>query len=472
MLVLGSACPAAICPASADVGLDPVALALIAPSARQLAERDWLAAAIKRATAQLDEQGLLYVLAPPSARWRAWRLLRAQGFAVEAIVAHLPNREVSRLLVPVSSARLRAATQLLPLRRRSQRLLRLLAAFPGGTRLLALTLPAAGMLARRPRHTPPPHWLAADVTAFAPAEVILETRPHLNRAIVHLFEPGAVRASAVVKVGLTAADDSLGREADALRHLAPPAAQARVRVPELIAARQQGWPFLAQSVLPGRSAAVVLAHEPGQLPGLLSALTAWLRSWHARTRHDAELTDSQLDAWVLEPATRLLGSDAPDYLAWLRQHCQAVAGRRVSLVATHHDLTMANVLVADDGLGIVDWESATASGTPLADFCYAAADAVAARTGYRARLTAFTACFARDGELAREVEQLGRQLVPAPGAADDPLDLWFHACWLQHAANEQRRGLDGPQPFRDIIAWLASHHAQLAPWLTATRAAP
>jgi hypothetical protein len=144
----------------------------------------------------------------------------------------------------------------------------------------------------------------------------------------------------------------------------------------------------------------------------------------------------------------------------------------VSLVATHHDLTMANVLVADDGLGIVDWESATASGTPLADFCYAAADAVAARTGYRARLTAFTACFARDGALAREVEQLGRQLAPGPAATHDPLDLWFHTCWLQHADNELRRGLGGPRPFREIVGWLAGHHAQLAPWLTVARAAP
>jgi Ser/Thr protein kinase RdoA (MazF antagonist) len=241
----------------------------------------------------------------------------------------------------------------------------------------------------------------------------------------------------------------------------------------LVAAGQQhGLPFIAQSAIPGRSAAIVLAHESAQLCGLLSALTAWLRSWHARTRHDVELANSHLEAWVLEPATRLLGNDAPEYLAWLRQRCQAVAGRRVALVATHNDLTMANVLVSDDGLGIVDWEAATASGTPLADFCYAAADAVAARTGYRDRLLAFTACFARDGALAHEVEQLGRQLVHEPGAADTPLDLWLHVCWLRHADNEQRRDLTGPRPFGEIVTWLASHHAQLAPWLTDTRAAP
>jgi hypothetical protein len=61
--------------------------------------------------------------------------------------------------------------------------------------------------------------------------------------------------------------------------------------------------------------------------------------------------------------------------------------------------------------------------------------------------------------------------VPGPDAAD-PIDLWFHACWLRHADNEQRRNLDGPRPFRDIVVWLANHHARLAPWLTDTHVAP
>jgi len=69
------------------------------------------------------------------------------------------------------------------------------------------------------------------------------------------------------------------------------------------------------------------------------------------------------------------------YVEALHALAVRLEGRTVVLSAAHNDLTMANVLVAGSGVGVVDWESASATAPPLADLWYALADGVSRAGG-------------------------------------------------------------------------------------------
>ena len=143
----------------------------------------------------------------------------------------------------------------------------------------------------------------------------------------------------------------------------------------------------------------------------------------------------------------------PHYGDVLRQLATRLRGDRLSLTAAHNDLTMANVLIADDGIGIVDWEEAAPACLPLGDTWYALVDALA-----RAMRTTHAAAL---GELLAGTAPLPPQLARAPESVaralalgDDHAIAGFHACWLRHASNEVRRGeLDGR--FLEIVRALA-----------------
>ena len=132
----------------------------------------------------------------------------------------------------------------------------------------------------------------------------------------------------------------------------------------------------------------------------------------------------------------------------------AVVRKDARLVAVHQDLTMANVLVDDDRLGIVDWASARPEGLPLMDFFYAALDARAAVDGYRDRSAAFRQCFMHGGDWYDLVAGLERRVAEELSLARDAADLAFHECWRHHAANEARRG-EGTQ-FGAVLELAAS----------------
>jgi aminoglycoside phosphotransferase (APT) family kinase protein len=161
---------------------------------------------------------------------------------------------------------------------------------------------------------------------------------------------------------------------------------------------------------------------------------------------------------LLAPAVRL-GADLPDadgYLRWLRARAADAAGAPLPTVATHGDLTMSNVLLGDGAPGVVDWEASSATGVPLRDLLYAAVDATAAGDGYRNRLDAFLRCFpdgaGATGPLGRLLEQLRR----VAGLTEATMTLCVHACWLQHAADEQaKRASSESRPFLAIVRRLA-----------------
>ena len=111
---------------------------------------------------------------------------------------------------------------------------------------------------------------------------------------------------------------------------------------------------------------------------------------------------------------------------------------------------------------MLDWAEAEPAGLPLTDFFYAIGDAAAACDGYRDRLEAVRACFVPGGQRADLVAPLQERLRTSLGLSREAAELCFHACWLRHAANEQRRAVPGEQrPFLEIVRWAAATRPKL-----------
>jgi aminoglycoside phosphotransferase (APT) family kinase protein len=194
---------------------------------------------------------------------------------------------------------------------------------------------------------------------------------------------------------------------------------------------------------------------------VIAELGEWLARWNQTTLVPGRLESSWAERELLAPAA-LVADDLPDgpaYLAWLQRRAAAAHGEALPSVAVHRDLTMSNVLLADDALGIVDWEVAGAAGLPLRDFLYAAVDASSARDGYRDRVAAFDRCFPPAGpprQLAERLDRLRRQA----GLTEATASLCVHACWLQHALDERAKRTGGePRPFLAIVRRLAERAA-------------
>ena len=136
---------------------------------------------------------------------------------------------------------------------------------------------------------------------------------------------------------------------------------------------------------------------------------------------------------------------------------QALAGRLegapLVTVAAHRDLTMSNVLVGPDGLGVVDWEAAGAGDLPLLDLWYALADGVARAHGVP-HGSAVERLRAGAAALPAGVAGLPAAHAAALGLSPDQALLGFHACWLGHADDELRRG--APGQFVGVVGMIAA----------------
>jgi hypothetical protein len=231
--------------------------------------------------------------------------------------------------------------------------------------------------------------------------------------------------------------------------VAAEAGRAGVDVPRLLTQGQLGdRPVLIENAVQG-------------------SLADWLERWHRATAVRRPLSRARLVDALLRPAAELsadlqLGSD---YLGWLETMAATAEGQEVAWVAAHNDLTMVNVLVLrgrTDGqqaqLGVIDWEDATESNLPLADFFYAAVDAAAATDDYADRAAAFAACFAPGGAWAGLVASYRDRLCRGLDIAEDVAALSFHACWLHYAARA-RQGPAGRETrhFLRIAQALAGH---------------
>jgi hypothetical protein len=456
----GAAAPVSIVP---QVGVPDGQLDLVflAPSASQRGEA-WLEGALDAFLPRLSRDAVLYLLVPGVGRQAARRRLRRRGLELGPAVAHVPGATSSRYLVPLDRSRAAAAfSRVVAVWPRRRRLLAFLARLPGATAALEGLSPSVALVARKPGARPLFLWASASTQEEGPARVeALVTSGRAENDRVVLVLAGNRRGSPSVVAKIRAASASgLGREAAALAGIGATARAAGAAVPVAIGLRGLGRRrVLFETALPGESAAALLTSRPGALELVLGRLGDWLANWHRATLATSTKGLQELEQRILEPAESLapLLEEGGRYVSWLRERCADVGSGAVPLVATHNDLTMFNVLVTRDGIGVVDWEEANGSGLALTDFFYAAADAAAAATRYADRLEAFDACFSPRGRHFETIAQMQMGLATAARMTPRLAQLAFHACWLGHAVNEQRSDRSQARPFISIVQRLAT----------------
>jgi hypothetical protein len=445
-MVIGDDCPERLAGTRSSAGRDaPVDLVILAPSARQRRDRNWIAGAADVVRSQLSPDGVAYLLTPNVFHLR--RALTRAGVDDGRKIVHVPDVATSRHLVPAGTEAERYAfSGHLAMGRLKRRAASAALRFPRASALL----PTAAVLRRGPA-LPLARWLFELDGAARPGSVLVT--PTQSGGIIRRFPAGKLEPDVVAKV--SARSDE---ELRALQAVAPGAGREGARVPKVVSSGVLGQtPFVVQSALSGRSAALLL--ESGRLPArdVQARVADWLGRWGRSSRGIRGLRSDDLERFILAPAAGL-GSGLGGYVDYLRALCEQAVGIETPLVASHGDLTAANILVDASGdLAIVDWENGSPESLPLMDFFYSAADVVAAERGYEDRVRAFSACYVEAGERAAFVESLRRRIADAVQVPDVVQDLAFHACWLHHANNEARRSAE-PQagPFVTILRIVAA----------------
>jgi hypothetical protein len=435
-LALGGAAPAP----DGQQPVGPVDVAVVAPDRGEL-RGHWLEDTIRRAGARLDGDAIMWVIVPRRWRWSAERILRSSGLVLLEAVLTVPPWPGSAHLIPLSPAALGdAGPRHLGLSPDLASWLRTLAGWQAVRRLLSWAAPGCALLAARAPAPDPLRWLAElDGVGAGTATVAMGPRRDARVAVVMRLPPGGRHPDLVVKTALDAAAQCrVERERAAIAALGPEARQAGAAVPSLVSTAAP-W-LLAAGALPGSPASTLLSRNPQRLSEIAGGVSRWLRSWNAATASAGVASGGLLERALIAPAERLAAGDPGmgPYLEALRALAGRLEDKRLVLTAAHNDLTMSNVLVSGDRLGIVDWEGGVAAALPLTDLWYALTDSVvmAHRVSPAEGLEA----------LIREREPVPAPLARAPaehaGAlalTPDQALLGFHACWLHHAANEQDR---------------------------------
>jgi aminoglycoside phosphotransferase len=430
-------------------------LVVLTPSREEAARAGWLRNAVREASELTGEGGMVYAVSGRKWRGRLRRYLAERGFAVEATYLHHPGWPAAGLLVPVTYGGIAYAYSRLihtdPLRRR--------AAFaalraPGALAAARRFLPQVGLVARRPGGRASLGWLRGG-SGGAGTVVQASWRGPEGAVLLHALDGGA-QAEAIAKLWLRdAGREAHRREQDGLRLATETAGSAGARVPRLLREGSlRGRPYLVEEAVAGEKAAAILGRAPDLLPEVLNALAGWLGEWHRRTAQPREMGEGDVERHLLGPARALREMEGPGgaHEAHLRRLGERVRGRPFPFVATHGDLTMVNVLLdGGDAPGIIDWETAEPAGLPMADFFYAAVDAVAAASGYADRLAAWEACFGPDGAARPAIARWERGLAAALGLDADQIAFAFHATWLRYAlAERQERAKAVPDEFLRI----------------------
>jgi Phosphotransferase enzyme family len=443
-IVLGSACPSVLVPASAGGTANdaPVDLVVLAPSKAERRDREWIDSATRTAGSRLSREGIAYVVPARASELR--RALAGRGLHAAQMLFHVPDVSRSRHVFPVGTLAERyAVSGRLPLKR-----VKRLAASTALRWPRAAALGPTGAIQRRDSSTPLAQWLFT-VAPTAPGSVLLTTRrAPSGGSVLHRFAANGSEPDAVAKVSSRVADEVRG-----LAEIAPAAARAGVQVPEVLWSGELGpAQALVETALGGEVAAHLI--ERGRLDPVVlhGRLAGWLDRWARSTAAPRRLQLEDLDHFLLLPATRLAGRNT-SYLDYLDGLCARAVGSVCSFVPAHGDLTATNILVDDRGeLGILDWEEAAEARLPLTDFFYAAADVVAAAGGYSDRPGSVRACFGTDGERTTAVRQMANLLGDGLELDLVVRELCFHACWLHHAANEATAGSDPRhKPFESIL---------------------
>lgn len=460
--VLGGNCPENLFPQISAHAGQKIELFILAPTVGECRTAGWLESAARSINEQLADDGVCYVLVPPSWRLKTIRFLAGASLVMDAAFWHFPHWTASHYLVPLQQYPAQfAVDNILPARPWKKNLARTTFSHQAMQQLLGVFWKPIGLSFRRPDARPRFQWLFQGDQGTA---IIRRSwRGHHGAEILYPFTPSETQPSAIVKTASTKNSSAcIDREAKVLELLEAGVRTADARLPDVLRKQkidQRSSLFL--SPIHGQSVSDLLASNPGMLSPILTKIVRWLERWHITTKQIQMIDEQQLEHAVLAPMERLSPflHDGERYQNWLLQHIQALRGSPLPTVATHNDLTMANVLI-DEQIGIVDWETGMAESWPLVDFYYAVADAVRIAQGSISWLDAFKACYEPHGHFSQDVHAWEQQLRSAIGMSARYSELCFHVCWLHHASNEHAVNHPGePRPFLQIVQWLAANCA-------------
>jgi hypothetical protein len=290
---------------------------------------------------------------------------------------------------------------------------------------------------------PPARWLSALEPAEPSGRHPFVLSVARDAARVHACRFDAHGPQALAKVAFDEhSGERLRREAAGLRHVAAGADVGGVAAPMLLdTGTLHGNPVLLESFVAGGAVAPLLASHPELLEETCRRLADWLGQWAVSTSASTSGVPSSLEASLLGSIESLAGVIETSQLEWLAAQANELLSRPVTIVAAHNDLTMWNVLRREDGaLSVVDWEAASPEGLPLTDLFYLLADGVAATREYVDRTRAFQECFRSSGARAGWARSLVLEQARALRLEGRAIAMSFTACWLQHAADDARRG--------------------------------
>lgn len=461
--VLGSNCPEKLLPESSPHAEQNIGLIILAPTGGEYRVEGWLESATRFVQQRLSDDGVCYLLVPPGWRGKTIRLLTRASLVRDLSFWHFPNWTSSHYLVPLQPGPARfAVEEIVPAPPWKKDLAKNLFRYRDIDRLLGAFWNPIGITFRRPNARPLFQWLFQD-GELGTAIVRKSWRSASGTEILYSFKGVDAQPSAIVKTtSTTARSASIDHEAKVLEQMGDSVRVSDAQVPQVlrkIQTDQHSSLFL--SPIPGRSAADLLASNPELLSPILTKIVNWLETWHVTTKQVRTTHAGQLEQAILIPINQLAPSlqNLERYRDWLLQRVQAVSQTPIPFVTAHNDLTMANVLVSDQ-IGIVDWETGMPEGWPLVDFYYAVTDAVRIVQGSTTWLQAFQACYQSEGDCAHDIRRWEQQLQAAVGISATFSELCFHACWLNHASNEQKVTRPGQaRPFLQIVQWLAMNYA-------------
>ncbi len=203
--------------------------------------------------------------------------------------------------------------------------------------------------------------------------------------------------------------------------------------------------ILVESHLPGRRLKDIRPREVDGPPDMLERIVDWLVEFtQARGVERVPVDASFLRAHVDEPvreyqaAFETLPHDA-DLLASLSTRLRDALGDEAPVVAAHGDLCDANVLVAGDSVGVVDWDEPFGDALPGYDLFYLLCSLAATRGGLGRREgfeRGFRDAFFRSSPLSRrfagawETYRSSLRLQPEAGL---PL---FALAWVRFALHK------------------------------------
>ena len=263
----------------AAAGAERTDLLLIVPTAKQARTRRWLDDVLMAERPRLGGDAIVYVVAPRFRRRGIRRALARHGLRQVFAVAHVPDLERPRYLVPIErGAAGRAFASVVAVWPRRRRVLGALLRVPGAGRLLAALGPSVALVAQGRGARPPFEWLSQLAGADAVPPTIVTNGRDADRLV--LIGSGRDEGGIVAKVRFGRRAE-LDKEAVNLGTLGLTARTGIARVPELRSFRAEtGRTVLVESGVSGTPAAALLSASPSSFTHVVSLLAEWLEGWH------------------------------------------------------------------------------------------------------------------------------------------------------------------------------------------------